>query len=280
MPNPDDHCCLNVALYDLKTRRYRRWCMTERSQYSVGRDESNFVLGPSKLKWVNDCLEIDLDEWSLPVPQKVKGKIRVYPKGLSSKLWALDPEGEHTWGPIATQGRVEVELTEPQLRWKGHAYFDQNEGRSPINAKDCVFTEWDWSRALLKDGSTVVTYDVRNKIAAKDRLLGLQFSADSSTVQELELSERYKLKRTAWGLRRSIRTPKVISNPNNLTTTAGATTPTVVKTLEDTPFYSRNIVQADCFGESVQTMHETLHVSRLASYLTQGMLPFKMPRVR
>jgi carotenoid 1,2-hydratase len=254
--------------------------MTERSQYSVGRDQSNFVLGPSKLKWINDCLEIDLDEWSLPLPQKVTGKIRVYPKGLSSKLWSLDPAGEHTWGPIATQGRIEVELNEPQLAWKGHAYFDQNEGRSPINAKDCPFNEWDWSRALLKDGSTVVTYDVRNKVAADDRLLGLHFSACSASVQEIALSERHNLKRTAWGLRRSIRAPKseiALKKSLIANSTAG---PVVVKTLEDTPFYSRNIVQADCLGESVQTMHETLQVNRLASYLTQGMLPFKMPRVR
>jgi carotenoid 1,2-hydratase len=253
--------------------------MTERSQHSVSRDASNFVLGPSALTWRNDCLEINLDEWSLPIPQKMRGKIRVYPKGLSSKLWALDPAGEHTWGPIATQGRVEVELAEPQLQWKGHAYFDQNEGRSPINAKDCAFTEWDWSRALLKDGSTIVTYDVRNKISANDQLLGLQFSADSAAVQDIELSERYKLKRTAWGLRRSIRTPKGVNDPA-AKSAKNSTDPAVVKTLEDTPFYSRNIVQTYCFGQAVQTMHETLHVNRLASYLTQGMLPFKMPRVR
>jgi carotenoid 1,2-hydratase len=254
--------------------------MTERSQSSVSRDQSNFVLGPSQLRWNNDCLEINLEEWSLPIPQKVKGKIRIYPKGLSSKLWALDNAGEHTWGPIATQGRVEVELAEPQLNWKGHAYFDQNEGRSPVNDKDCSFTEWDWSRALLKDGSTVVTYDVRNKNTANDRLLGLRFSPDSASMQDIDLSARHNLKRTGWGLRRSIRTPQAADQLSSSISSGSTPKPYVTKTLEDTPFYSRNIVLADCFGEAVSTMHETLHVNRLSSYLTQAMLPFKMPRVR
>ncbi len=208
------------------------------------------------------------------MPQKVRGTIRLFPKGLSTKLWALDQHGQHSWGPIATQGRIEVQLDQPSLNWKGHAYFDQNEGASPINDSNCAFNEWDWSRALMKNGQTVVTYDVRNKDLTQDRLLGLRFSPDSSLVETIDLGERHRLKRTAWGLRRSIRTP-VVSEKRTSTAL-----PTVTKTLEDTPFYSRNIVQADCFGESVQTMHETLHINRLSSYLTQVMLPFKMPRVR
>jgi carotenoid 1,2-hydratase len=39
----------------------------------------------------------------------------------------------------------------------------------------------------------------------------------------------------------------------------------VLRTLEDTPFYARSLVQADWCGQTVTAMHETLDAQRFAS---------------
>jgi len=52
----------------------------------------------------------------------------------------------------------------------------------------------------------------------------------------------------------------------------------VLRTLEDTPFYARSMVQAQLCGEEVVAMHETLDARRFASPLVQALLPWRMPR--
>ena len=52
----------------------------------------------------------------------------------------------------------------------------------------------------------------------------------------------------------------------------------VVEQLEDTPFYQRALLQSNLFGESVQSFHESITMSRLVSPVVQAMLPWRMPR--
>jgi carotenoid 1,2-hydratase len=98
-----NHCALNVALYGAGGRR---WTMTERSAASVGRDRHEFTVGPSRLHWDGSSLVIDIDEIGMPLPQRVRGRVRVWPRGLASFATALDPAGRHRWGPIAPAARV------------------------------------------------------------------------------------------------------------------------------------------------------------------------------
>ncbi|MEY3572351.1 MAG: hypothetical protein RJA77_266, partial [Pseudomonadota bacterium] len=56
-------------------------------------------------------------------------------------------------------------------------------------------------------------------------------------------------------------------------------TPHRVRTLEDTPFYARGMVEADLLGERVVAMHETLSLPRLRSPIVKAMLPWRMPRI-
>ena len=167
--DPLNHCALNVALYHAD---HKRWTMTERSIANISRDSRHFQVGPSSLHWDGNCLEVRFDEWSVPIPKAVRGKIRVYPDQLFHYIAPLDDHARHHWGPIAPSARVEVELDAPELSWKGHAYLDSNEGDEPVSE---AFHEWDWSRALLSDGSTAVIYDVQQK-SGDDHLLGLRFS--------------------------------------------------------------------------------------------------------
>jgi carotenoid 1,2-hydratase len=257
--DPEDHCAINVALYGADGRR---WTMTERGRSAIRRTGHEYVIGPSRVAWRGDHLEIDIDEVGMPLPRRVRGRVRVHPEGLCTFSTPLDDRARHRWGPIAPCARIEVELDQPALRWCGHAYLDSNEGDEPIVD---AFAGWDWSRAVMADGRTAVVYDVRQKAGA-DRVLALRFARDGR-VDAFPAPARQSLARTRWRIGRSMRgDPDVPVR--------------VEQTLEDTPFYVRSVLRSALLGETVTSMHETLDVPRLASGAVQMLLPFRMPRVR
>jgi len=234
--------------------------MTERSRASLARSAEHFAVGPSQLHWDGSALTIEVDEWSNPLPRRVRGRIRVHPRGLSPRLWALDDGARHHWGPLAPSARVEVDLRQPELRWQGDGYLDSNEGSEPIERP---FASWDWSRSVLSDGGTAVVYDIRQKLG-EDRLLSLRFAPDGG-VTALAPERRHLLPRTFWRVARQMRS---------------AAAPRLVETLEDTPFYQRAVLEASLAGERVLTFHESLDVSKLERRSTRLMLPWRMPRLR
>ena len=236
--------------------------MTERSKRHMSRSATHFQVGPSHLRWNGQSLEIAIHERSLPTGQKVSGVVRVFPEQLFHFVTPLDDRKQHHWGPIAPSGRVDVELSAPALSWSGHAYLDANEGREPVIGG---FTEWDWSRANMQDGSVSVLYDIRQK-SGEDRLLALKFNRDQ-TVSHFEAPPRHALPKAFWRVGRSIRSD--LQHP-----------PKVLQTLEDTPFYVRSVMESTICHERVISMHETLNIPRLDRTTTRLMLPFKMPRVR
>jgi carotenoid 1,2-hydratase len=238
--------------------------MTERGARHVQRDRCHFVVGPSRLRWHGDALEITLDERSAPLPRAVRGVLRLLPRALTTFHAALDGRSLHRWGPIAPCARIEVDLESPALHWKGHAYFDSNEGDEPIER---AFTRWDWLRTAEPDGSTAVIYDVQPsdvKRSGASRLVARRFAADGSS-HAFEASSRQRLAPSAlWRIDRQARAAEL---------------PRVLRTLEDTPFYARSLIEMQAGrGQRVQAVHETLDVPRLVSPLVQAMLPFRMPR--
>lgn len=232
--------------------------MTERGASALRRGARELAIGPSALRWTGERLELCLDEWAVPLPRRVRGRIHVWPQGLSRYLAPLDGAGRHRWGPIAPAARVEVELDAPALRWSGHGYLDCNEGDEPIESP---FRSWDWSRARLAGGDTAVLYDVRERSGA-ERLLALRFARDGA-VSTFEAPQRRPLPGTLWRVPRQVR---------------AEATPALVRTLEDTPFYVRSELRTRLLGEEVTAMHESLEVPRLASRAVQWMLPWRMPR--
>ena len=228
----------------------------------MSRDATSFHVGPSSLRWNGQWLEIHVDEWSVPIPKPVRGVIRVHPDRLFPFVTALDDHQLHHWGPLAPSARVEVSLDAPAVSWKGHAYLDSNQGESLIVNE---FTEWDWSRANLSDGSVAVLYDIREK-SGIERLLALRFHPNGE-VSEFEAPQRQALPKALWRVARSIRSDDAVPAK-------------VVQTLEDTPFYVRSVLESGLLGEKVISMHETLNIPRLDTTSTRLMLPWKMPRVR
>jgi carotenoid 1,2-hydratase len=235
--------------------------MTERGSNSVERNAEHFRVGPSQLTWRGDHLEIDLNEISVPLPQRVRGTVRVYPDALCSYVNALDDQGKHRWGPIAPCARIEVDLVKPGLRWQGNAYLDSNEGDEPVTVP---FKTWDWSRARLADGSTAVIYDVTQLNGART-LLAERFKPDGSWESFQAASKREALPSTLWRINRGVRSDT-------------GTNSSVIETLEDTPFYARSLLQTQLLGEQVTAVHETIEPPRLKSRAVQMMLPFRMPR--
>ncbi len=235
--------------------------MTERGSARVQRSAEQLVIGPSQLKWTGGHLQIDLDEISVPVPQRVRGMVRVYPDALCTYSNALDDAGKHRWGPIAPCARIDVDLQKPGLKWQGNAYLDSNEGDEPVTVP---FKAWDWSRARMADGSTAVIYDVTQTSGAQT-LLAERFKPDGSWESFQPAIQREHLPPTLWRIDRGIR--------------ADASSATqVLETLEDTPFYARSLLQTQLLGEKVSAVHETLEPQRLKSRAVQMMLPFRMPR--
>ena len=241
-----------------------RWTMTERGRAHLSRTAGSLQIGPSRLHWDGQALVIDIDEMAVPVPRRVRGRVRLHPQGLCGFTAALDAMGRHRWGPIAPCSRVEVEFDQPGLRWSGHAYLDSNEGDEPVER---AFSEWDWSRAGLRDGSTAVIYDVRpgpGEGAGGGRVIAQRFATDG-TASAFDAPPRQALPRSKWRLGRTMRGDP--GAPMHVT-----------QTLEDTPFYVRSVLEAGVLGERVTAVHETLDVKRLVSLPVQGMLPFRMPR--
>ena len=254
---PDNYCALNVALYN---KQAARWAMTERGAQHCQRDEKQFTIGPSQVRWEDNTLVIDIDEIAVPLPRRVRGQVRVQADTWFDFSTPIDSAGKHRWGPLAPSARVEVDLQQPAQQWTGHAYLDSNEGDEPID-RSCH--EWDWSRSLMKDGSTAVIYDIQGKAGLQpDKLLALRFMPDG-TVNHFQAPPRIHLSPTAWRIQRRMRSEASVQ---------------VKEQLEDTPFYQRALLQSSLMGETVQSFHETLYMPRLVSPLVQAMLPWRMPR--
>jgi carotenoid 1,2-hydratase len=251
--DPMRHCALNVALYG----KQRRWAMTERGTGSIDRGTDFLAIGPSAMTWDGSGLTVRIEEIAVPVPRRISGTVRLYPSAVETRVQTLDSAGRHRWRPIAPCARVEVTLDRPAISWSGPAYFDTNEGDRPLEAD---FVRWDWSRTPLPRG-TGILYDVQRRDGPMT--LAMRYD-DAGGVADFVPPPAVPLPRTLW------RVPRKIS----------AGTPSVVKTLEDTPFYARSVVAADLLGERVTAMHESLSMDRFTTPWVQAMLPFRMPRTR
>jgi carotenoid 1,2-hydratase len=255
--DPLNHCAINIALYG---RKHQRWAMTERSKRFVHRDTARFEVGPSAMRWEDGALIVDIHELGAPIPRRVHGQVRVRPHTLFNEGFALDESGRHRWRPIAPVAHVEVEMNHPNLRWSGSGYFDHNTGDEPL---EDAFISWDWSRTHSGD-CALIHYDALTKNGAP-RELALRFN-DNGEIERLSAPPSAPLPKTLWGIDRNVRCEL-------------GDKPRIVKTLEDTPFYARSMVQTTLGGQSLPAIHERLRLDRFCAPVVQGMLPFRMPRV-
>ena len=235
--------------------------MTERGRDSLDRSGHHFAVGPSSMTWDGTAFVLSFDEIECPIPRRIKGQVRIEPQAFTRFETALDDQGLHRWGPIAPCARVELTLADGSLKWAGQGYLDSNSGDEPI---ETPFRLWDWSRCALPDGRTAVTYDVALRTGAQ-RLITQVFATDGSS-EPFSPPKRQALPRTAWGLKRA-----TLSQDDDAP-------PQVVQTLEDTPFYVRDVVSVRVLNQAALAVHETLDTNRLRALPIRMLLPFRMPR--
>jgi carotenoid 1,2-hydratase len=254
--DPENHVAINIALYGPGGG----WAMTERGKSALERSARHFRVGPSALRWENGRLVVTLDEIGLPFLKRIRGEIVLTPSALTGKSFVLDESGRHSWRPIAPTARVEARFDTPSLSWSGPGYMDSNIGMEPIADG---FVDWDWSRAPCRDG-TAVLYDMRRRAGGR-RALSLMISREGR-VEPFEPPPVSTLPPgRIWRARRAIGCE------------AGSS-PEIVETLEDTPFYARSLVRTRMLGEDVTAFHESLDCDRLRLPIVRAMLPFRMPR--
>ena len=251
---PLDHCALNVCLYGPGATR---WAMTERRARAVELGEDHLRIGPSAVRFEDGALIYDIHEHGAPIPYRVRGQVRIRPQIEQGETFVLDAAGRHVWRPRWPRAEVSVDFAAPDLSWRGEGYVDMNAGVEPLEAG---FTYWDWSRAPTQDGA-VILYDSLRRDGARDPL-ALDIGADG-TARRFEPPAAARLATTGWRVARGTRSD-------------GAAR--VVKTLEDTPFYSRSLIETELLGQALLSMHESLDLTRFSSSWVKALLPFRMPR--
>lgn len=232
--------------------------MTERGRNSLRRTRDVLAIGPSSLQWRNGSLVIRVDEIGAPLPKRIRGEIVIEPQAINGREFTLETLGRHIWRPIAPMARASVNLETPDLQWQGHAYVDTNSGDEPLEK---AFSFWAWSRAALTDGAAIY-YDAERRREAP-LSLALRFNA-TGDVEMLTPPPVAPLPKTKWRVARRTRAED------------GAAT--ALRSFEDTPFYSRSLIESRFEGAPVEWMHESLSLNRFAHPIVRLMLPFRMPR--
>ena len=256
------HCAFNTILYG--PGRRKRWSMTERSDRQLERSAHSYKLGPSSLSWDGSSMLARIDERSVPLPHRMRGSIRLEPAKLTEHRLQLDPQGKHFWDPLAPIARVEVDFPSLGVKWRGDGYMDSNRGDEALAEG---FSDWDWARARLASGDCAVRYETR--YPAHDPMqLALRFNSDGGIVSE-PLRDSGPLPSTrVWRVRRRMPGAELAQNGK----------PTLLRTLEDTPFYARSMIQCEFNGEPGIGFHESLDMRRFEKRWVQTLLPFRMPR--
>jgi len=232
--------------------------MTERKRSALERDACNLMIGPSSLSWDGGVLTIRISEISVPFFKPLSGVVRVEPTAANQHVFDLSKQGRHVWRPIAPSAHVSAAFSQPGLRWSGDGYFDMNAGDAPLEE---AFSEWTWSRAALSTGSTVL-YDANPRLG-EPLSMALRFDRNGA-FEQAPPPPLAPLPRTGWRVARTTRSDDGVA--------------TIMRGFEDTPFYSRTLLDTKLFGERVASVHESLSLNRFANPIVKCMLPFRIPR--
>lgn len=214
------------------------------------------------MRWEADALVVDVDERTAPFGRPVRGRVVFHPESSPVGAWDLDEGGAHRWWPVAPRGVVEVALAEPGVHFSGLGYHDANAGSAPLEAH---FSRWSWARGHAADGRTVLAYDVTLTSGAR-RSRRVAVEVGGATV-DLGSTISKSISRTRWGIEREAPIDQ-----------GAAVDPRVARTLEDTPFYARALVETTLGGARVTAMHEELSLQRFERRWVQGLLGFRMGR--
>nr|WP_284739312.1 carotenoid 1,2-hydratase [Rhizobium sp. CG5] len=242
--------------------------MTERGQASLSRDAQRLAIGDSAIELCGETLVIRFAETALPWPghsawpKAISGTIEIAPDTNCREVFSLDHEGHHLWSPRMPRARATIACAAlPGGGWQGRAYHDMNFGDRPIEQD---FIGWDWARGSDgAEGDTVIFYDAKLR-SGERRRLALR-SAGAQGLEPIAMPQRRALPKAFWGVRGGIACD-------------AQEQPKMVRRLEDSPFYTRSLVETVLNGRPLAMVHETLDCRRLSNPLVRLMLPLRMPR--
>ena len=236
--------------------------MTDRGESALRQTASRLEVGPSRMRWTGERLEIDINEVSShPWINRVCGQIRLTPTAITSVELPLTPDDSHIWRPFAPRARIEVDIDRPGWQWDGEGYFDANFG---TRALEQDFSYWTWGRFPTGDGATCF-YDA-TRLDGSELAKGFRFAEDGSAT-EISLPPKAKLSRSLWALRRETRADAGFCAKQ-------------VRPMLDAPFYNRSVVRTKIDGEESVGVHEALDLVRFRSPLLKPMLAVRVPRRR
>ncbi len=248
---------MNMVLY----RPHRSlWAMTERKQNALLRSESQLQIGRSFMRWEDGSLLASIDEITVPIPQRLRGTLKLTPQSIQTQQFTLDADGRHRWQPIAPQARIAVNFEKPKLSWSGTAYFDTNDGDAPLSTD---FKNWHWSRSHAHENSKILYHVSRRDGTTHEIALNIDHHGSALHFTPPELQN---LPTTLWRLQRQ-------------TYADNGHYPAVIKTFEDAPFYSRALITTRIDGTPVQAVYESLDLDRFDKNWVKCLLPFRMPRL-
>ena len=234
--------------------------MTERGATKLSRSAQHLQIGNSIMRWENGKLNAQIDEISVPLPRRIRGRLTLTPLTVHVQPFNLDTAGRHRWQPIAPMARIDVKFENPKFSWQGNAYFDSNDGDAPLAAD---FIRWNWSRASGKSAASVF-YNAQRRDGTR-LTLGLRATAQGE-LQPMTPPPEQPLPGTLWQLDRHAHSDAEYP-------------PRLLRTLEDTPFYNRSIIRTHVQGEVFEAVHESLDLERFNKPWVKLLLPFRMPRV-
>lgn len=250
--SPSEHCAINAVLY---RRGGKRWAFTEPTSDTVERRPDTFAVSGSQVRREHGALLVELDERSTGLGLGLRGRVRIELHAGTQAPRALDRAGDHHWWPVGALATAEVELDQPNLRFRGSAYHDCNFGSVPL---EDTFESWNWSRAQRDEGVEIL-YDVVER-GERPRPLALRLEQRRGLVP-WEAPRVQALPTAHWGVARSTRGARDGSAK-------------VIRTLEDTPFYTRSLLQLD----GAPAVHESLDLQRFTKPWVQFLLPFRLRR--
>ena len=270
--DPLTHAAVNFAIYPLTAgpgRGAKLWSFNEGGP--VERSREHLQIGATRMQWRDAGRElvVDLAEHSTHFFGRrgapLRARLRLTPATIFAPRVELDSWRErprHRWYPVAPHARVEFELEAPALRFSGSGYHDVNEGDEGLEQG---FASWNWSRCELGEES-VISYDVVAP-SGQARAQAWRFAPATQTISTLDadaLGPDAPLPTSRWRVPRSVR--------------GGIGAPRLLSTLEDTPFYSRNLVELGLDGARRHAVHESVDLRRYAAPWVQFLLPFKISR--
>ncbi len=114
----------------------------------------------------------------------------------------------------------------------------------------------------MRDGTAILYEGLRRDGSALN--MAMRFD-DAGAMQPFQPPGVVPLRRTGWRVARSVRSE------------SGAS---VLRTLEDAPFYARSVVAAQLAGEPVTLVHDSLSLERFRQPVVPGMMQYQQPRAR